>query len=1542
MNVFPGNGIFFAAVAGCVLFASAVDGKTGNDVQVLPELELAAGTTEALIAPRASSATRFAASELTNILSRVFGEPVPLVTTPTAGKKQIVVGVNLWSKEEGIDPEKTGKEDGFVIKATANRLYLCGVDGTYQWYEEIFRKGRGVGLLQGRRSSSFAVYEFLERYCDCRFYWPGELGEITPRARTVKVPLGETAYAPKLIIRKYYHPQYENPPPWKDNGWIEDNEYSEGQGMCYSWSRLRMGSFDIPCCHGINGFEFLRRFGKDHPEYFALKKDGTRFTRYEGYGASKYGMVCLSSGVMEELYQDVKSYLTGESPDVRKIHKGWGGKWDWSHSFRNRKYVDIMPNDSQYKCCCEKCKAKYNETDPSGLYASELVWGYTRDIANRLIKEGVPGYVTQMAYEHYSRIPAFDIPTNVMVMVAKTGPFSIRKPEMLARDNAEIRKWKNKVGNVWIWTYPNKYGKLKVVGVPTMTPRAWGNYYKMVAPDIFGAFAESECDRFFFNHLNYYVFSKVCWDPSVDVDALLHEYFTRCYGAAAPEAEQFCRELEDKFLDEMVGAYEMTGAGPQAKAPSVHEIWTSIYSPSVLGKWSRLLDAGAAKLAKGSLEARRFKVFRDELLGVMSRTSDDHFSRTDAKRQAAIYKANPPKRNLIRRDVGWYSFKEDDSVKIVSDRSLKIVSTNGTAVSLYYLDGGSAYTLKPNTRYRISFFVKGENIVPVRQGGGAGITICDAFNNSYPKPAALSGTFDWLYQSFEHKTAAETNLRGRSYIYLRVSGANGTAWFDGITIEEIPDQLAEPGKCAVVVDPKASKVTRFAAKELSRFLTRRFSGKEVPVKTAIKDGEFAFIVGDNAWSRAAGLDPTKLPRDGFAVKTAPGRVFICGTDDPREDIEGRMRKGWGTRCEMASLFGVYDFLEKVADCRFFFPGELGEIVRKGDDLPIQNLDYTSAPDYTARRIYDGSRCAYFDGDGKEEKVLNQYRTRMETANIPCCHGLRSHDYIRRFGKTHPEYFALQQGKRNTDPNYRHPHQFCFSSQGFKDEVYKDIVKAFKGGAKYFDAMPQDEMVPCECPQCRAAYAAGPKEEPATDLVWGMVRDWGNRLIADGIPGELTLLAYSPYRAVPTFALPTNIQVMVAVYGPFALENPALLKKTDALIKAWTDKVGHKVWIWTYPDKYGGLDIKGIPNFAMNAWGRYYPERRERIFGSFAESETDRWFFNHINYYIYGKTSWNNALDCKRLMDDYKGRMFGPTVVQWYMSRFIESLEEKWTKKVAGRVVETTLGPKGVPPSDKELWEDIYSPKVLAGYDKTLQGARTAAEKQDDPLVARRIDLYRRELYEPLVAASKEYFDRKKAVESLPVLKPDTDIPLIPFDTDKNQVFGRIPDNLSERDIQAVARIGKDDKFLRVCFDMAEPRMDDALAVKRPHDDRMLWMDNSVEFHFCPTGDRNLTYQILVNSLGCHTDLRKTKIGQSTDIDWNWNPDLQVKTARTAKGWRCEISIPLDSVEPLAKRVPVEMARSRMLKREDKYHRLFHTSPLVTRFGRSTEFSVVEF
>ena len=189
------------------------------------DLVLEPERTEVLVSAAASSPTRFAAGELTNFLSRAFGRAVPVVRTPTAGRTQIVVGTNEWSAAEGLDPAALGKPDSFLIRATPERLYLCGEDGGCRWFEEVMANGRGgTGMLKGTRASLFAVYEFLERYADCRFYFPGELGEIVPKAERIAVPLGTTTHVPDLLIRRYYHPiegGYHG-----ENGWMTGNEHS--------------------------------------------------------------------------------------------------------------------------------------------------------------------------------------------------------------------------------------------------------------------------------------------------------------------------------------------------------------------------------------------------------------------------------------------------------------------------------------------------------------------------------------------------------------------------------------------------------------------------------------------------------------------------------------------------------------------------------------------------------------------------------------------------------------------------------------------------------------------------------------------------------------------------------------------------------------------------------------------------------------------------------------------------------------------------------------------------------------------------------------------------------------------------------------------------------------------------------------------------------------------------------------------------------------------------------------------------------------------
>ena len=54
--------------------------------------------------------------------------------------------------------------EGFQIKLVDQDLCLAGRDDA---------------------GTEFAVYTFLERYCDVGWFWPGDAGEVIPRKSTV-------------------------------------------------------------------------------------------------------------------------------------------------------------------------------------------------------------------------------------------------------------------------------------------------------------------------------------------------------------------------------------------------------------------------------------------------------------------------------------------------------------------------------------------------------------------------------------------------------------------------------------------------------------------------------------------------------------------------------------------------------------------------------------------------------------------------------------------------------------------------------------------------------------------------------------------------------------------------------------------------------------------------------------------------------------------------------------------------------------------------------------------------------------------------------------------------------------------------------------------------------------------------------------------------------------------------------------------------------------------------------------------------------------
>jgi hypothetical protein len=763
-----------------VLVAFAVCGTAFAATLTKDNLEIVA-------AADAAPAVRFAAKEAKEFLSQTLGAEIPVVDKPSDGKAHLFLGVNPWSEAAGVSISGIAN-DGFVTFAKGNDVFIVGEDDPK--VDTAYRiKRPSWGSHHYSHGTLNGVYSFLEDIADVRFYFPGELGTCIVRQKFLTVPDGRKVTEPDLSVRQWSF--------YSDGEWPEgaDAKRAIHPSKALNILRNRASTKDYGCCHGLNGFCYADRFGKTHPEYFALDSKGQRMIEGKGW---QRGHLCLTSGIRDEIFKDCLSYLKGEPASVRGVPNRNRSRWNpaefaWNYNTTPH-YIDLMPQDGNAACCCENCKARLRK-DGRKCPATELVWGLLAEVAERLKKEGFEPTLTMMSYADYADLPDCPIPPNIKVMVARTGPWKSMRPKGIEDDAAFYASWERRLGGkTWIWTYPRR-GETLNYDIPGWAPRAWGRYYKGVAPHVFGVFAECETDRGIDNLMGYYMLSKIGWNINTDVDAVMDEFYVRMFGAATAEMKAALDAAEDKFMKDIVGKFRMTAVGPVSERPGEHSLWTEVYSAEETARIAQRYDAAARLVPAGSLEAKRIALFRKWMLELPLRCGAEYRSETDPKVGATYFKAHE-KENLLG-DRWWVSegagASRDNTTTIVGGESKKLVvtesRTSAWALSNYMKKD---LVLQPGARYRLSWFVK-VDLEPRQIGGGSAVSINlfspdKKWKKSWVVPkrfAYHSGKVDWIRQSTEFTVPKDAPEGTCCSVMPFVRYCVGNAWFDGLLLESL-------------------------------------------------------------------------------------------------------------------------------------------------------------------------------------------------------------------------------------------------------------------------------------------------------------------------------------------------------------------------------------------------------------------------------------------------------------------------------------------------------------------------------------------------------------------------------------------------------------------------------------------------------------------------------------------------------------------------------------------------------------------------------------
>ena len=507
----------------------------------------------------------------------------------------------------------------------------------------------------------------------------------------------------------------------------------------------------------------------------------------------------------------------------------------------------------------------------------------------------------------------------------------------------------------------------------------------------------------------------------------------------------------------------------------------------------------------------------------------------------------------------------------------------------------------------------------------------------------------------------------------------------------------------IVMPTNAAYATRLAADELNFFL-KGVLGEALPVVAQRTEGKTAILLG--------GAREIRVARDGFMIEADGDAVRIVGNDDDIADVDATAALPdeaiWQPCFRRGTLFGVYAFLERFAGVRMYFPGALGTCIPKAERIAVPEGRIEEVPAFSVRRY------GYEDGTVAKEiiapqmnetdfKRLNWYRLRMETYHLRCCHGAKTH---------------------------------CLSPETW-DSLYTNacaVIAALPAETPVFDAMPKDGFTwlrHCHCDWCERNIPFSKTDIGfASDLVWRRTVELANCLKTKFPHARVSQMSYIPYMRIPTNEIPENVDVFVARRGPWA-EGTAIGAREKGEVAAWHDKLGRKVSLWNYPDKVDcwNLEMKDIPQLAPRAWVAYYRAVAPHVTGAFAESESDRWIYNYLNYYVFSRVCWNPDADVEAILAEHHRLMFGSAAKE--MAEFFDMLEQCWMKVVA-KPYDTPLGP-GVceAPTEEKLRGEIYSPEVLSRLVSLVSLA--SSKVAEGSMEARRIALFRREYLDPLCA-----------------------------------------------------------------------------------------------------------------------------------------------------------------------------------------------------------------
>lgn len=440
------------------------------------------------------------------------------------------------------------------------------------------------GIFQSNGTLN-ATYDFLERYCNVRWYAPGEIGLVYPETRTLIAKGNDLRRKPDMAYRWIAGGSLLMPTP-KDNVPARDD---------HIWKlRNRLGGTPMTISHSFYGY--YDRFLKTHPDWFA-----------QGYTGQPPQMCYTNPEFIAQVVQDARDYFDGKGAKPGAAASG--------------DIFGLVPMDNSSWCKCPRCQAELNRAEEKNEQfnngqASDYIFNFTNKVAREVAKTHPHKWIGQLAYSTYAYYPVKVKPEKNVAVQLCLHTRNWWCPSMEVNDRRVLREWTQPHDRpIYLWLYycfpalNAKYGNYNYW--PGFFARECAEQVELYhQAGICGMMLEnsSECGAtYLMDQLEYYVTFKLADDPTLDGKKMIDEFFTRYYGHAAVPMKALYDRIEDIYCNPKYYPPEIQKS-PGHQHQNEKLAWDWLGTAERMAELAKLMEQARA-LAQTPVEKERVRLW---------------------------------------------------------------------------------------------------------------------------------------------------------------------------------------------------------------------------------------------------------------------------------------------------------------------------------------------------------------------------------------------------------------------------------------------------------------------------------------------------------------------------------------------------------------------------------------------------------------------------------------------------------------------------------------------------------------------------------------------------------------------------------------------------------------------------------------------------------------------------------------------------------------------------------------------------------------------